>query len=189
MRRNTSAGQNVDAAGRLVNQLTQPRRAIQRKCGATACEDHGDAEIYQSLEGRALVGDLIEGAMETDRHWPRSGDEFRHHRAVDLAINGQRAKDDARSAGAFRVIDIAEHDGDVMAVVHEVAGAGPDENMDGLRDELERAPDETGRRGHSAIVKRAAQLNAVHAFGVSSQRAADRLDGSFNEEGSGLSID
>jgi hypothetical protein len=117
-------------------------------------------------------------------HRPRSCNQLRHDPAVDPAINSQGAKDDARSPRGFRLIDIAEHHGDIMPVVHEIAGAWPDEDMNGLRDGRERARHETGRRGHSAIVKRAAQLNAVNALGVSSERAADRLDGSFNEEGS-----
>jgi hypothetical protein len=70
---------------------------IKRKRTATACEHDGDADFYQGFEGRSLIGDLIEGAMKTHRHRPGSSNQRRHDFAIDPAVIGQSAKNDAEA--------------------------------------------------------------------------------------------
>ena len=180
--RDASAGEDDDAAGGVSDEATKLGRPVDRAPRAAAREHDGHPEIDQRVEAASLIGELVEGAMEAHGHRSCRSDQIGHHVTVDHTGRRQRSDDHARSASRFRGLDVGEHDGRLVGVVDEAADARPDEDVDGYGDSRQRPRDQADRRRHRPVVKRAAELDPVHAGLGGGKRAAERLDGSLDEK-------
>jgi hypothetical protein len=140
------------------------------------------AAADQILERARAIGDEVERAVEGQRQRRGERDQFARAFAVDAAVGGEHAGDDAGRAGRLGRGDLASHRLELTVVVAEAAAARPHHRHHrqpaALDDERQQA--RSGRQ--SVLGQGRAQFQSASACGLGGEPAGERVDDHFDQD-------
>lgn len=178
----TASGHDADATARLPAKAGDSGGAGKNIGAAAGGEQVAGAGGDNVFKGGGEIRRLIESAMEGDAHGAGQFDQRAGSGNVNAAVGEQDAEGDGGSAGAFCVLDLTLHEGELFGGEVKVAKARADEHGDRDGDRVDNCGHEIDGRGEAASGEAGAEFDLIGSASLGGASSVKSFDAQLKKQ-------